>query len=106
MRIGLQIPTIFREGNQVSEAIGDFVARTDQAGFDSLWVMDHFLLKVASERLPAGRTTTISDDLQTPEGEIREMLPAWSNLAFAPTRPKQSQRGRLVTDIKYTNTSE
>lgn len=101
MRIGLQIPTIFREGNQVSEAIGDLVERTDQAGFDSLWVMDHFLLKVASERSPAGRTTTISGDLQTPEGEIREVLEAWSTLAFAAARTKQVKLGTLVTGITY-----
>jgi alkanesulfonate monooxygenase SsuD/methylene tetrahydromethanopterin reductase-like flavin-dependent oxidoreductase (luciferase family) len=101
MRIGLQIPTMFREGKQVSEALGDLVERTDQAGFDSLWVMDHFLLKLSPERLSAGRTTTTGGSLQTPDGEIRELLEAWSTLAFAAARTKQVKLGTLVTGITY-----
>ncbi len=101
MRIGLQIPTLFHDGQQVSDTVGQLVEQTDQAGFDSLWAMDHFLLQMRPENLPAGSTTNTSGFPQMAQGQTMEVLEGWSTLAFAAGRTKQIKLGTLVTGVTY-----
>ncbi|MFQ5698720.1 MAG: LLM class F420-dependent oxidoreductase [Myxococcota bacterium] len=85
MRIGLQIPSFrlpagpARLGERLSE-----VARTaDDAGFYSLWVMDHFF------QIPM---------LGPAE---QEMLEGYSTLGFLAAHTRRARLGTLVTGVTY-----
>lgn len=101
MRIGLQIPTLFPNGQQVANDIGQRVEQADQAGFDSLWVMDHFFLLMRLDKLPAGSTTNTSALPHKAEGQMMEALEGWSTLAFAAARTERARLGTLVTGVTY-----
>ncbi len=85
MKIGLQVPSFTWPGGDA--AIGPTFARivrdADDAGFDSLWVMDHFF------QIPS-------------VGEAEEpMLEGWSALAFAAALTRHVTLGLMVGGIHY-----
>ena len=85
MKIGLQIPSFSWPGGDA--AIGSTLARitesADAAGFDSLWVMDHFF-----QIRGVGR----------PE---EPMLEGWSALAFMAAHSKKATLGLMVGGVHY-----
>jgi F420-dependent oxidoreductase-like protein len=85
VKIGLQIPSFtWPDGNA---AIGPTLARivesADEAGFDSLWVMDHFF-----QIRGVGR----------PE---EPMLEGWTSLGYMAAHSKKATLGLLVGGIHY-----
>ncbi len=85
MKIGLQIPSFTWPGGDA--AIGPTFARivrtADDAGFDSIWVMDHFF------QIPS-------------VGQAEEpMLEGWSALAYAAALTKRATLGLMVGGIHY-----
>ncbi|MEP6896341.1 MAG: LLM class F420-dependent oxidoreductase [Chloroflexota bacterium] len=86
MKIGLQIPSFtFPEGPAKLGSKLSEVARTaDQAGFASLWVMDHFF-QIGSWLGPAEN----------------EMLESYSTLAYLAGVTKNVRLGTLVTGVVY-----
>ncbi len=85
MKIGLQVPSFTWPGGDA--AIGPTFARivrdADDAGFDSLWVMDHFF------QIPS-------------VGKAEEpMLEGWSALAFAAALTRHVTLGLMVGGIHY-----
>jgi F420-dependent oxidoreductase-like protein len=85
MKIGLQIPSYTWPGGDA--AIGPTFARivrtADEVGFDSIWVMDHFL------QIPS-------------VGQAEEpMLEGWSALAYAAALTKRATLGLMVGGIHY-----
>lgn len=85
MKIGLQIPSFTWPGGDA--AIGPTLARitetADAAGFDSLWVMDHFY-----QIRGVGR----------PE---EPMLEGWSALAFMAAHSNKATLGLMVGGVHY-----
>ncbi len=85
MKIGLQVPNFTWPGGDA--AIGPTFARiageADEAGFDSLWVMDHFF------QIPS-------------VGHAEEpMLEGWSALAYAAAVTRRITLGLMVGGIHY-----
>ncbi len=85
MRVGLQVPNFtYPSGqSQLGAEFGRIVDRAEQAGFYSLWVMDHFF------------------QIQVQGPAEHEMLEGWSALAFAAGRTSRIKLGTLVTGITY-----
>jgi F420-dependent oxidoreductase-like protein len=85
MKIGLQIPSFSWPGG--AAALGPTLARVvetaDSAGFDSLWVMDHFF-QIRS----VGR----SDE---------PMLEGWTALGYMAAHSRQATLGLMVGGIHY-----
>lgn len=85
MRIGLQIPSFSWPGGDA--AIGPTLARiaqgADGAGFDSLWVMDHFY-----QIRGVGRAE-------------EPMLEGWSALAFMAALTRHATLGLMVGGVHY-----
>ena len=85
MKVGLQIPSFTWPGGDA--AIGPTLARiteaADAAGFDSLWVMDHFF-----QIRGVGK----------PE---EPMLEGWSALAFMAAHSKSATLGLMVGGVHY-----
>ena len=87
LRFGLQLPSFTWEGGSAELAGGlAAVARAaDEAGFTSLWVMDHFV------QIPqVGR-------------EWQEMLDSYTTLGFLAARTREVRLGALVTGVTYRN---
>lgn len=85
MKIGLQIPYFTWEGGaqELGATFGDIAKRADDAGFASLWVMDHFF------QLPMlGQAET-------------DMLEGYTALGFAASRTSRIKLGTLVTGVTY-----
>ena len=85
MRVGLQVP-VFTWPNgreQLGSTFAQIAERAEQAGFVSLWVMDHFF------QLP---------DLGPVDND---MLESWTTLAFAAGRTARIRLGTLVTGVTY-----
>ena len=85
MRIGIQLPS-FSYGCEpagIGPIFGRLAREADQAGLDSLWVMDHFF--------QIGM-------LGAPE---EPMLEGWSALAFAAAQTTRITLGTLVTGVHY-----
>ncbi len=85
MRIGLQVPSFTWPGGpeRLGETFGAIAERAEQAGFHSLWVMDHFF------------------QIRTQGPMDHEMLEGWSALAFAAGRTRRIKLGTLVTGVTY-----
>src|ERR1700694_3594587 len=85
MRLGLEISNFTwpERPGQPGDTFGLLVERAEQAGFYSLWVMDHFFQL---------------QEIGPVEGE---MLEAWSALAFAAGRTNRIKLGTLVTGVTY-----
>jgi F420-dependent oxidoreductase-like protein len=91
MRIGLQIPNFTYPGGpaQLSATLADIVRAADEAGFYSLWVMDHFF-QIGSRDRQTG--------LGPPEDE---MLEAYSTLSYFAGLTQRVKLGALVTGVVY-----
>jgi F420-dependent oxidoreductase-like protein len=84
VRIGLQIPAFTWPGAaELGATFGAIAERAEQAGFDSLWVMDH-LFQIGTIGPP---------DM--------DMLEGWSALAFAAARTHRIKLGTMVTAVTY-----
>jgi F420-dependent oxidoreductase-like protein len=85
MKIGLQIPRFTWEGgtHQISSRLADIARTADEAGFASLWVMDHFF----------------QIDMV---GKVDEpMLEGYSALSFMAAVTKTVRLGTMVTGVVY-----
>jgi F420-dependent oxidoreductase-like protein len=87
LRFGLQLPSFAWEGgpSALAARLGDIAAAAEDAGFTSLWVMDHFL------QIPqVGR-------------EWEDMLESYTTLGFLAARTRTARLGTLVTGVTYRN---
>lgn len=84
MRIGLQVPYFtWLEGPPLGEAFAGVAERAEAAGFDSLWVMDHFF------QIPG-------------VGPVEfDMLEGYTALAFAAAKTSRIKLGTMVTGVTY-----
>ena len=87
MKVGLQIYSFTWPGG--AAAIGPTLARTaaaaDDAGFDSLWVMDHFW------------------QIGGPGSELEPMLEGWTALGFMAAHTQRARLGLMVGGVHYRN---
>jgi F420-dependent oxidoreductase-like protein len=83
MRVGLQIPYFTWGEAPIGEVFGGIAERAEQAGFDSLWVMDHFF------QLPGIGAAEL------------DMLEAYTALGFAAGKTSRIKLGALVTGVTY-----
>ena len=87
MRFGLQLPRFTWPGGPAATAatLRDIAAAAEDAGFDSLWVMDHF------RQIPG-------------MGQAWEdMLESWTTLGFLAAATERMRLGTMVTGITYRN---
>jgi F420-dependent oxidoreductase-like protein len=87
MRIGLQIPnfTLGVPDDQLFEAVVKLAVTAEDAGFESLWVMDHFY------QLPALG------------GPTQPMLESYTLLGGLAARTSRIRLGTMVTGVTYRN---
>ncbi len=85
MRAGLQVPyfTWPSGPESLGQAFGDVARRAEDAGFYSLWVMDHFF------QLPGLGAADL------------DMLEGYTALAFAAARTSTIKLGTMVTGVTY-----
>ena len=89
MRFGLQHPnfTFDGEGSEIVEKLRRLVARAENGGFDSFWVMDHF------HQIPN-------------VGQLQEpMLEGWTTQSVVAGFSSRIKLGTLVTGIVYRHPS-
>jgi F420-dependent oxidoreductase-like protein len=88
LRFGLQIPSFTfpaTPDGELFERIADIAVTAEQAGFDSLWVMDHFY------QIPnVGRRT-------------ESMLESYTLLGGIAARTSRATLGTMVTGVTYRN---
>ncbi len=91
MRIGLQVPNFtYPSGpSQLGSTLADIARAADEAGFYSLWVMDHFFQIGSRDR---------SSGLGPPEDE---MLESYSTLSYFAAVTQRIKLGALVTGVIY-----
>jgi F420-dependent oxidoreductase-like protein len=87
LEFGLQIPRFTWPGGpaETRPRLTEIAAAAEDAGFRSIWVMDHVL-----QIPPVG-----------PHWE--DMLDSWSTLAFLAARTETARLGTLVTGVTYRN---
>ncbi len=85
MRVGLQVPRFHWPGGaaHIGSTFGDIARRAEDAGFYSLWVMDHFF------------------QIRGVGPKEEEMLESWSALAFAAGKTERIRLGTMVTGVTY-----
>ena len=87
MRFGLQVYSFTWPAGP--EAIGPTLARVvrsaDEAGFDSIWVMDHFW------------------QIGSPGSETEPMLEGWTALGFMAAHTERARLGLMVGGVHYRN---
>ncbi|MEY2473480.1 MAG: hypothetical protein QOK28_2809 [Actinomycetota bacterium] len=84
LRFGLQLPRHGWEGSTAS-ALRDVAVAAEEAGFDSLWLMDHFI------QIPqAGR-------------EWEDLLECYTTLGYLAGVTSRVRLGALVTGVTYRN---
>lgn len=85
MKVGLQIPSFTWPGGDA--AIGPTLARVvhtaDEAGFDSIWVMDHFF------------------QIRSVGAMTEPMLEGWTTLGFLAANTSRARLGLLVGGVHY-----
>ena len=85
MKLGLQIPSFTWPGGP--EAIGPTLARivrdADDAGFDSIWVMDHFF------------------QIRSVGATEEPMLEGWTTLGFMAAHSSRARLGLMVGGVHY-----
>ncbi len=91
MKIGLQIPNFTWPGGpkEIATKLAEIARTADEAGFTSLWVMDHFFQIGGSER--RGGLGPAED----------EMLESYSALSYLAGITKRATLGALVTGVVY-----
>src|SRR5512146_2826842 len=92
MRIGLQIPNFTYPSGpaQLRRVLADIAGAAEEAGFYSLWVMDHFFQIGGRDRRDSG--------LGPPEDE---MLEGYSTLSYLAGLTQRDKLGTLVTGVIY-----
>ena len=87
LEFGLQIPRFTWPGGpgETRERLTEIAAAAEEAGFRSIWVMDHFL-----QIPPVG-----------PHWE--DMLDSYTTLAFLAARTETARLGTMVTGVTYRN---
>jgi F420-dependent oxidoreductase-like protein len=87
MKVGLQIPSFTWPGGP--EEIGPTLARivrdADDAGFDSIWVMDHFF------------------QIRSVGATEEPMLEGWTTLGFMAAHSTRARLGLMVGGVHYRN---
>ncbi|HUP54278.1 MAG TPA: LLM class F420-dependent oxidoreductase, partial [Methylomirabilota bacterium] len=87
MKVGLQIPSFTWPG--APETIGPTLARivrdADDAGFDSIWVMDHFF------------------QIRSVGAQEEPMLEGWTTLGFMAAHSTRARLGLMVGGVHYRN---
>ncbi len=91
MKIGLQIPNFTWPGGpkEIATTLARIARTADEAGFASLWVMDHFFQIGGTER--RGGLGPAED----------EMLESYSTLSYLAGITKRATLGALVTGVVY-----
>ncbi len=91
MKIGLQIPNFTYPGGpaRLAATLADIVRTADEAGFYSVWVMDHFFQIGTRDR---------QTGLGPPE---EEMLESYSTLSYFAGLTQRVKLGALVTGVVY-----
>src|SRR5262245_23475235 len=91
MKIGLQVPNFTWPGGptQIGPTLAKIVRTADEAGFASLWVMDHFFQIGSRDR---------SIGLGPAEDE---MLEAYATLTYIAAHTTRVRLGALVTGVIY-----
>jgi len=87
MRFGLQLPRFTWPGGpaEIAHHVREIAAAAEEAGFESLWVMDHF------RQIPG-------------MGQAWEdMLESWTTLGFLAAATERLRLGTMVTGITYRN---
>jgi F420-dependent oxidoreductase-like protein len=87
LRFGLQLPRFTWPGGpaELGRRLADVAEEAEQAGFESIWVMDHYL------QIPqVGR-------------EWDDMLEAYTTLGYLAGRTRTARLGALCTGITYRN---
>ena len=84
MKLGIGITTFPWPANQIGPVVSGIATAADEAGLDSLWVMDHFF-QIRLSGLPA----------ESPMPE------AYATLAFLGGLTKRIKLGTLVTSVAY-----
>lgn len=87
MRIGLQIPNFTWPGGPaiLGAKLGAIAREADEAGYDAIWVMDHFF------QIP-------------PVGAAEQpMLEAYTTLGFLAASTRRATLGTMVTGVTYRN---
>ena len=90
MKIGLQIPNFTWPGGPaaIASTLKTIVQTADQAGFASIWVMDHFFQIGGPDRAFLGP----AED---------EMLEGYSTLAYIAAHTQKAKLGTMVTGVIY-----
>jgi len=87
LEFGLQMPRFAFPGGpaETRSRLSELAVAAEEAGFTSLWVMDHFL--------------------QIPQvgPHWEDMLESWTTLAFLAARTESARLGTLVTGVTYRN---
>ena len=84
MRVGLQVPSFTWPGapGSIGPGLARIARTADEAGFASIWVMDHFfqieIVGAAEEPMLEGYSAGLSGDRQMPPA------PAWQGRAPPP----------------------
>ena len=91
MKIGLQIPnfTWHKGPQEIPHKLAEIARTADQAGFSSLWVMDHFF-QIGRPNNPSGLGP--AED---------EMLESYSTLSYLAGFTQKVTLGALVTGVVY-----
>ncbi len=91
MKIGLQVPNFTWPGGpkEIRNILADIAGTADEAGFSSLWVMDHFF-QIGRPNNPGGLGP--AED---------EMLEGYSTLSYLAGLTQKVTLGTLVTGVIY-----
>jgi len=87
MRFGLQVYSFTWPGGtpEIGPTLARVVRSADDAGFDSIWVMDHFW------------------QIGAPGSETEPMLEGWTALGFIAAHTQRARLGLLVGGVHYRN---
>ena len=85
MKLGLQVPNFTWAGGpeRLGVTLGDIVAAAEEAGFESIWVMDHFF------------------QIQFVGPPEMEMLESYTTLGYIAARTSRVGLGTMVTGVTY-----
>jgi F420-dependent oxidoreductase-like protein len=87
MKVGLQIPSFTWPGGPeaIGPTLGRIVRDADDAGFDSIWVMDHFF------------------QIRSVGATEEPMLEGWTTLGFMAAHSTRVRLGLMVGGVHYRN---
>jgi F420-dependent oxidoreductase-like protein len=87
MKVGLQIPSFTWPGapESIGPTLGRIVRDADEAGFDSIWVMDHFF------------------QIRSVGATEEPMLEGWTTLGFMAAHSTRARLGLMVGGVHYRN---